>query len=76
MELCDGALYGGRGSRDDLRRLIPLAPNVFVRSGSLGEWIFVTDERGRATRIVQLHKFEPLVWSRVDASESDSARPH
>lgn len=75
VELRDGALYGGRGNRDTLRRLIPLAPNVFVRSGGLGEWIFVTDERGRATRIVQFRKFEPLVWSRVDASESDPARP-
>jgi hypothetical protein len=67
VELRDGVLYGGRGSRDALRRLIPLAPNVFVRSGSLGEWIFVADPRGRATRIVQFRKFEPLVWSRVDA---------
>jgi len=74
VELRDGVLYGGRGSREDLRRLIPLASNVFVRSGSLGEWIFVTDEHGRATRIVQFHKFEPLVWSRADASESDSTR--
>ncbi len=73
VELRDGALYGGRGRSQDLRRLIPLAPNVFVRSGSLGEWIFVAGEGGRATRIVQFRKFEPLVWSRVEGS--DGPRP-
>jgi hypothetical protein len=37
-----------------------------VVSGSLGEWIFVTDEHGQATRILDFRKFEPLVWSRVE----------
>jgi hypothetical protein len=63
VELRDGTLYGGRDP-GKLKPLVPLAPNVFVLSGSLGEWIFVT-ENGRAVRIVDFRKFEPLVWTRV-----------
>lgn len=72
VELRGGVLYGGRGTPENLRRLIPLAPNVFVRSGALGEWIFVTDARGRASRIVQFRKFEPLVFTRVEAATAAS----
>jgi hypothetical protein len=65
VELRDGKLYGGRDP-NKLRPMIPLTPNAFVLSGSLGEWLFDTDESGRATRIVSYRKFGPLVWQRVD----------
>ena len=65
VELREGKLYGGRDVKK-LRPLIPLTPNAFVVSGSLGEWIFVTNERGQTTRILNFRKFEPLVWSRVE----------
>ena len=65
VELREGKLYGGRDPTK-LRPLIPLTPNAFVVSGSLGEWIFVTNERGQTTRILNFRKFEPLVWSRVE----------
>jgi hypothetical protein len=65
VQLREGKLYGGRDP-EKLRQFIPLAPNVFVLSGSLGEWIFVADEQGRTTRIVSFRKFEPLVWSRSE----------
>jgi len=64
VELRDGLLYGGRDPKK-LRELIPLAPDVFVLSGSLGEWIFVAD-KGAATHLLNFRKFEPLVWSRVE----------
>jgi hypothetical protein len=63
VELRDGLLYGGRDPKK-LRQMIPLAPNVFVLSGSLGEWIFVTD-KGAVTHVLSFRKFEPLVWTRV-----------
>jgi hypothetical protein len=63
VELRGETLYGGRDPAK-LRPFIPLAPNVFVLSGTLGEWVFVTDG-GRAVRIVDFRKFEPLVWTRV-----------
>jgi hypothetical protein len=63
VELRDGLLYGGRDPKK-LRQMIPLAPDVFVLSGSLGEWIFVTD-KGAVTHILSFRKFEPLVWTRV-----------
>lgn len=66
VELRDGKLHGGRDPKQ-LRPMIALAPNVFVVSGSLGEWIFVTDESGRATRIVNVRKFAPLIWKRIDS---------
>ncbi len=65
VELRDGELWGGRDPKK-LERLIPLAPDAFVVSGMLGDWIFVPDEHGRASRIVWLRKFEPIVWTRVD----------
>jgi hypothetical protein len=65
VELRDGTLYGGRDPQPR-RRFIALTPTAFVLSGRLGEWLFVTDERGRATRIVSFRKFEPLVWSRIE----------
>lgn len=68
VELRDGTLYGGRDP-SRLKPFVPLAPNVFVLSGSLGEWIFVT-ESGRVTRIVDFRKFEPLVWKRVESGGS------
>ena len=64
VELRDGSLYGGRDAKN-LRLLIPLTPEAFVLSGSLGEWIFVS-ENGKGVRIVNFRKFEPLVWTRVD----------
>jgi Domain of unknown function (DUF4440) len=63
VELREGRLYGGRDPKK-LKPLIPLTPEAFVLSGSLGEWMFVV-EKGKATRIVNLRKFEPLVWTRV-----------
>jgi hypothetical protein len=66
VELRDGLLYGGRDPKK-LRRMIPLAPDVFVLSGSLGEWIFVTD-KGAVTHLLNFRKFEPLVWTRVAPS--------
>jgi hypothetical protein len=65
VELRDGLLYGGRDPKK-LRSLIPLTPDAFVLSGSLGEWIFVT-EKGAVTHVLNFRKFEPLVWTRVDA---------
>ncbi len=65
VELRDGVLYGGR-SPGSLRPLIPLTPVAFVLEGSLGEWLFDTGGGGGpASRIVELRKFEPLVWTRV-----------
>jgi hypothetical protein len=64
VELRGGTLYGGRDPKK-LKPLIPLTPDAFVVSGSLGEWLFVT-ENGRAVRVLDFRKFEPLVWTRVD----------
>lgn len=66
VELRDGLLWGGRDPKK-LRQFIPLAPNAFVLSGSLGEWIFVTDE-GAVTHVLNFRKFEPLVWTRVEGA--------
>jgi hypothetical protein len=63
--LRDGQLLGGRDP-NALRPLIPMSPTAFVLKGSLGEWLFVTDPQGKGTRIVNLRKFEPLVWTRVE----------
>src|SRR5262249_19934803 len=63
VELREGHLYGGRDPKK-MKPLVPLTPDSFVLSGSLGEWMFVV-EKGTATRIVNLRKFEPLVWTRV-----------
>jgi uncharacterized protein DUF4440 len=60
----DGKLYGGRDPAK-LKPFVPMAPDAFVLSGSLGEWLFARDPKGRATRIVELRKFEPLVWTRI-----------
>ena len=64
VELRDGSLYGGRDPKN-LKLLIPLTPEAFVLSGSLGEWLFVT-ENGKGSRIVSFRKFEPLLWTRID----------
>lgn len=64
VELRDGELYAGRDPKK-LKRLVPLSPDAFVLSGSLGEWLFVV-EGGKATRIVNLRKFAVLVWTRVE----------
>jgi hypothetical protein len=61
VELRDGTLYGGRDPKK-LRPFIPLTPDAFVLTGALGEWLFVV-ENGSATRIVNLRKFEPLIWT-------------
>jgi ketosteroid isomerase-like protein len=63
--LRDGQLAGGRDP-NALRPLIPMSQTAFVLKGSLGEWLFVTDASGKAARIVNLRKFEPLVWTRVE----------
>jgi hypothetical protein len=60
----DGELYSGRDP-SHLRGLIPIGPNVFTREGSLGEWIFCLDEKQHVTKIVELRKFEPLIWTSV-----------
>ncbi len=65
VELKDGTLWGGRDPAK-LQRFIPLTPDAFVLTGHLGEWIFVT-ENGRAVKILNFRKFEPLVWTRVGA---------
>lgn len=65
VELRDGTLYGGRDPAK-LRPFIPLTPVAFVLGGSLGEWLFVLPANGPAGRIVELRKFEPLVWTRLD----------
>jgi hypothetical protein len=69
VELRDGLLYGGRDPKK-LRRFIPLAPNVFVLSGSLGEWIFVMD-KGTVSHVLSFRKLEPLVWTRLAAAPSE-----
>jgi hypothetical protein len=65
VEMRDGKLFGGRNP-DKLRPLVPLAPDVFVVSGALGEYFFVMGKDGKAERIVNLRKFAPLVWTRVE----------
>src|SRR4029450_12748909 len=64
VELRDGTLYGGRDPAK-LRPFVPMTDQAFVLSGSLGEWLFVVED-GRGTRVVNLRKFEPLVWARVE----------
>jgi len=66
----DGQLVGGTDA-SALKRLIPLTPTAFVREGTLGEWLFVTGADGRASRIVDFRKFEPLVWTRVEPASGD-----
>ena len=65
VELRDGRLFGGRDPRK-LKPFIPLAPNAFVLSDSLGEWIFVSGGDGKVTHILDFRKFEPLVWTRIE----------
>jgi ketosteroid isomerase-like protein len=65
VELRNGVMYGGR-SPGSLRPLIPLTAVAFVLEGSLGELLFDTGgDGGRASRIVEFRKFQPLVWTRV-----------
>ena len=64
VELRDGRLYGGRDAAK-LRAFIPLTSTAFVLTDSLGEWLFVTGKDGKATKIVDFRKFEPLIWTRV-----------
>jgi hypothetical protein len=71
VELREGRLYGGRDPKK-LRPFIPLTPDAFVLSGSLGEWLFIS-QPGEATRIVTIRKFEPLVWTRVGPSVHQEA---
>jgi len=66
VELRDGELHAGRDPQK-LRPLVPLTPDAFVLSGSLGEWVFVV-ENGRAARILNLRKHAVLTWTRVDAT--------
>jgi Domain of unknown function (DUF4440) len=68
VALREGTLYGGRDP-NALRPFIPLAPDAFVLSGRLGEWIFVTGEGG-VSHILNFRKFEPLVWTRVRGPSS------
>jgi hypothetical protein len=62
--LRDGNLFGGRDP-NKLAPLIPMASNVFVRKGALGELIFISDTDGNPARIVDLRKFQPLIWTRI-----------
>lgn len=64
VSLRDGTLYGGRTGSTP-KPFVPVAPDAFVLSGSLGEWLFVR-ESGRAVRVVNLRKFAVLVWTRVE----------
>ncbi len=64
VSLRDGTLYGGRAGSTP-RPFVPVAPDAFVLSGSLGEWLFVR-EGGRVARVVNLRKFAVLVWTRVE----------
>jgi hypothetical protein len=62
--LRDGSLFGGRDAAA-LAPLVPMASNAFVRRGVLGELIFISDGSGNPTRIVDLRKFQPLIWTRA-----------
>ena len=62
-----------RARPEEAEALHPPDPDAFVLSGSLGEWIFVTD-KGAATHILNFRKFEPLVWTRVEGGASSSPR--
>jgi uncharacterized protein DUF4440 len=64
----DGKLYGGRDVAK-LKPLIPLTSDAFVLQGSLGEWMFAINQDGKPTHIVNLRKFEPLVWTRISDSD-------
>jgi len=64
VQLKDGQLYGGRDPHR-LARMIHMASNVFVREGTLGDWIFTLDADGKPSKLIELRKFEPLVWTRV-----------
>src|SRR5262245_52566483 len=66
VELREGKLVGGRDPTK-LRPLIPLTSQAFVLTGALGEWHFVVED-GRATRILNVRKFAPLVWHRVETA--------
>lgn len=63
----ESRLYGGR-DLNALKPLIPLANNVFVIAGTLGEWIFVAAEQTRPAQLIEFRKFEPLVWTRIAGS--------
>ena len=65
VELRDGKLFGGRDPKK-MTAMIPLTGSVFVRPGSLGEWMFATDESGKVTHILDFRKFESLIWTRVE----------
>jgi len=64
VELRDGKLYGGRDPKK-LKPMVPVTPTAFVVSGSLGEWLFDVDDKGKAQKIVDLRKFETLIWTRT-----------
>ncbi|HEX6731708.1 MAG TPA: hypothetical protein VF074_16905, partial [Pyrinomonadaceae bacterium] len=66
--LRNGELFGGR-DLNKLRPLIPLAENVFVSSGVPGEKIFIMEKNGKASRLVDFRKFQPLIWKRISESE-------
>lgn len=70
VELRDGQLYGGRDPKK-LKALVPLTPDAFVVTGSLGEWLFVI-ENGKARRIINPRKFAVLVWTRIEAPQTKS----
>jgi hypothetical protein len=64
--LRDGKLYAGRDPAK-LKLLVPLAPDAFVLADTLGELVFAANEEGKIDRIVELRKFEVLIWTRVPA---------
>ena len=61
VELRDGDLWADR-KPDSMKLLVPLGAYVFARKGALGELIFITDEKGGASKIVDYRKFQPLIW--------------
>jgi uncharacterized protein DUF4440 len=61
----DGKLFGGR-NETSLKEMIPLSPLVFVPKGGIYPQIFVLDGSGKATKLVQYHKFEEVIQTRVN----------
>ena len=64
VELRNGVRMGGRDPAA-LKAFVPLTPVAFVLHNTLGELVFVVGKGGDADAIVELRKFEPLVWTRV-----------
>ncbi len=64
----EGKLFGGR-NETSLKEMIALSPLVFVPRGGIYPQIFVLDASGKASRLVQYHKFEEIVQKRVETND-------